>query len=678
MSELTISSIYLNNITFTSILAFANNLASSVVVILAFSLLAYTLTYNFRTAVARTFSIILTCVMVVYASEVALDQVVNAQSAQHWLRFQWLGIALLPAGYYLFSLTVLQVTNYRLSYRRGVGYVIVALAVVSMLSGLFGNQIVEEVHYAPPLSYLDPGPLFGWFVVFFSTAAILAFRNLWKARQRCLTEGSRKRITYLLIGFIGPGMGVFPYMISLSRFSVNAHSSAEVLMIALVVNLTVALLLVLLAYTVAYFGVYTPDRVVRYRLIRFLMRGPAVAILVILSIQIVPILAGWVGLPTEMVLFSIITGVIVASQLLLSVSKGFVDRLVYREDRTEVAWLRELDRRLLTTSDLRQFLENSLAAICELLRVPAGFVAAVVGPDLMLEGVVGPDQMRDEVQNIPGWSDTLSQALKQEDPLQPISHAGYWIWPLLETGTEETDRRVLGILGVRARTETPLFSQDELAVLDKMIDRITRALADRKLQQSVFVTLRRIIPDIDRIQQLRGVVPYTSEDSDEKPVEALLNPSPIHSPEFDAWVKDALSHYWGGPKLTQSPLVQLRVVNGALEQANDDPTRALRLILGQAIERLRPDGKPNLSAPEWLLYNILEMRFIQGRKVREIADRLAISESDLYRKQRVAIGQVARVITEMEQDNSAERELRNGERPPTNGEEPVRTLEADS
>jgi hypothetical protein len=685
MSALTISSTVFNNITFTSILAFANNLASSVVVILAFSLLAYTLTYNFRTTVARTFSIILACVMVVYASEVALDQVVNARSAQHWLRFQWIGIALLPAGYYLFSLTILQVTNYRLSYRRWVGYAIVALAVISMLSGLFGDQIVESVHYAPPLSYLDPGPLFGWFVAFFSIAALLAFRNLWKARQRCLTAGSRKRITYLLIGFIGPGLGVFPYMISLSRFSVDAHSSAWVLMIALLVNMAVSLLLVLLAYTVAYFGVYTPDRVVRYRLIRFLMRGPAVAILVILSIQIVPILAGWVGLPAEMVLFSIITGVIVASQLLLSISKGFVDRMVYREDRTEVAWLRELDRRLLTTSDLRQFLENSLAAICELLRVPSGFVAAVVGPDLMLEGVVGPDLMRDEVKNIQGWSDALSQALKQEDPLLPVPHAGYWIWPLLDM--VEKERRVLGVLGVRARTETPLFSQDELAVLDKMIDRITRALADRKLQQSVFVTLRRIIPDIERIQQLRGVVPYISADSDEEPMEALLNPSPIHSPEFNSWVKDALSHYWGGPKLTQSPLVQLRVVNGALEQADDDPTRALRLVLGQAIERLRPDGKPNLSAPEWLLYNILEMRFIQGRKVREIADRLAISESDLYRKQRVAIGQVARVITEMEQDNSAERDVRNnGERPstnepvdePANGEAPVRILEPDS
>jgi hypothetical protein len=637
--------------TITRVLAFANVMTASVIVILAFSLLAYNFTYNFRTNVARTFSILLGCVMITFASDVALDQVANAASAESWLRFQWLGIAMLPAGYYLFSLAVLQTTNYRLGPRRWVAYGVVALSIISAISALFGTQIVGAIRFVPPISYLVAGPLFWLFVLFFTLTALLALRNLWKARQRCLTEGSRKRITYLLIGFPAPGIGVFPYLITLSAFSVGEQSSAWVLLISLLVNLAVAVLLVLLAYTVAYFGVLTPDRVVRYRLIRFFMRGPVVAIIVIGAIQTVPVVAEWLGVPGDVVLFSVITGVIVLSQLLLSVSKSLVDRLIYREDRDEIAWLREVDRRLLTTTDLRQFLENSLTALCELLRVPAGFVAAVVGPDLILEGVVGSDDVRDEVRAIGGWSDALNRALRTADPLQPASHAGYWIWPLLETNAAG-ETRLMGMLGVKARTETPLFSQDELVVLDKLIDRIARALADRKLQQSVFVSLQALIPDIERIQELRGVIPYQTTDSAEDLADALLNPSPIHSPDFESWVKDALSHYWGGPKLTKSPLVQLRVVNDLMEQADDDPTKALRLVLGQAIERMRPEDKPDLSAPEWLLYNILEMRFIQGRKVREIADRLAMSESDLYRKQRVAIGQVARVLTEMEQDNT--------------------------
>jgi hypothetical protein len=101
-------------------------------------------------------------------------------------------------------------------------------------------------------------------------------------------------------------------------------------------------------------------------------------------------------------------------------------------------------------------------------------------------------------------------------------------------------------------------------------------------------------------------------------------------------------------------LAQLRVVGDVLDQVDSNRTKALRLVLERAIEKLRPEGKQNLSAPEWLLYNILEMRFLQGRTVREIAERLAMSESDFYRKQRVAIGQVAHVLTEMEQANGAE------------------------
>jgi hypothetical protein len=40
---------------------------------------------------------------------------------------------------------------------------------------------------------------------------------------------------------------------------------------------------------------------------------------------------------------------------------------------------------------------------------------------------------------------------------------------------------------------------------------------------------------------------------------------------------------------------------------------------------------------------------MEGRKVREVALRLAMSEADLYRKQRVAVEAVANAILEMEQ-----------------------------
>jgi hypothetical protein len=42
------------------------------------------------------------------------------------------------------------------------------------------------------------------------------------------------------------------------------------------------------------------------------------------------------------------------------------------------------------------------------------------------------------------------------------------------------------------------------------------------------------------------------------------------------------------------------------------------------------------------------LRFVQGYKVRDVATRLVMSEADLYRKQRVAVEQVARVLADME------------------------------
>ncbi len=121
----------------------------------------------------------------------------------------------------------------------------------------------------------------------------------------------------------------------------------------------------------------------------------------------------------------------------------------------------------------------------------------------------------------------------------------------------------------------------------------------------------------------------------------------------------ALSHYWGGPKLTQSPLLGLQVVKHALDEHNGNPVNALRFILRKAIARARPEGERRFTA-EWILYNILEMKFLEGRKVREIARRLAMSEADLYRKQRVAIELVADAIMEMERQAREEAEQWNG------------------
>jgi len=102
--------------------------------------------------------------------------------------------------------------------------------------------------------------------------------------------------------------------------------------------------------------------------------------------------------------------------------------------------------------------------------------------------------------------------------------------------------------------------------------------------------------------------------------------------------------------LTESPLLQLKVVQDELSGHENNPASALRAILDKAIAQQRPEGQRSLTTGEWILYNILELKFVQGRRVRDVARRLAMSESDLYRKQRVAIENVARTIGMMEHE----------------------------
>ena len=94
-------------------------------------------------------------------------------------------------------------------------------------------------------------------------------------------------------------------------------------------------------------------------------------------------------------------------------------------------------------------------------------------------------------------------------------------------------------------------------------------------------------------------------------------------------------------------MINLGVVKREMAEHDDNPINSLRSILKKAIETVRPEGERKFTG-EWLLYNILDMKFMEGKKVKEIAMRLSVSEADLYRKQKVAIEAVANEIVKME------------------------------
>lgn len=622
-----------------SLLELGNLILSSAILVLSFSLFVYIVTYNHHSRVGRSFALLLLGVLIVYSGDIVIPRV---EWQENWLRFQWLGIALVPAAYLHFSRAVFLATRLQSDRWRWV-WIIRAAYLASVFFALLAtlsDVLVQAPAGAEPVTYLQPGSLFPLFTLYFVVATLWGGRNLLSARSYARTMASRRRLNYLLWSFAAPGLGVFPYLILASR--AGNTSPALVLTLASVANVAVGIMIVVMAYSVAYYGVLAPDRVVKRQMVYFLLRGTLVAVIVVGLILSVPKVEVILGLPSDTALTFLVVATIVLSQVLLNVLAPWIDRLLYRHESDEVQWLRTLDTRLMTSGDLSQFLENVLISISDVLQVTESFVALPGENDVRLEAVLGSESSARYALSLPEVQ-TLLTTEQPDNDFHQVN--GYILRILINRHSEQT----MGIVAFRM----PPFSLDKLntetwTVIRHLLRRAEIAVEDRRLQLDVFAALRPILPDIEIMQALRGTVPYVIS-VNEPGSHALLE-----SPEFTEWVREALNHIWGGPKFSNSPLLGLTVVRKALVDYGNSPTRALRAVLEKAIERQRPPGDRQMTTAQWMLYNILDLKFLQGKRVREVANRLAMSESDLYRKQRIAISELARALAEMEAHSAVE------------------------
>ncbi len=470
---------------------------------------------------------------------------------------------------------------------------------------------------------------------------IWAGYNFMRAFSRMLTRSGQRRMLYLMAGATAPALGSYPYLLFGSGLA--AQYPLFFWGSAFIINVLVAVLVVVMAYAVAFFGVSWPDRVVKSRLFKWLLRGPVTASLALAVITIVR-RAGlyFEGEPySGFVPLSMVVTVLLFEHAVTLFSPLWERLLFYGRDHAELQLLQNIEERLLTRGDLQQFLETVLAAVRDHLQSPCAFVAALDGDELTLSVVAGNRALLER--------EDLDEALELinhngESDRHEFTWGGFWILPLHQrrgNGDRDEVRPLLGLLGV-ARKVDHLMDKDQHDAVWLLADRAALALEDRQLQQRVFRSLEDLQPQIDLLQRMRAAGRYDARAS------ILTEPLPQESDLAD-WVKDALTHYWGGPKLTNSPLIKLKIVQMLAEEYEGNTPNALRALLRKAVDQVKPDGERRFTS-EWILYNILEMKFIEGRKVREVAGRLAMSEADLYRKQRVAVEAVARAILDMEQN----------------------------
>lgn len=634
----------MSGISFESIVAFSNLLLASANVIIGFSLFVYILTHNWKSPVARAFCAMVAFVTLVYVVEITLNGVATADAAYLWLRVQWAGIIFVPAAYLQFSDAVLISTGHASRLRRLSVFAAYLASAVAVAMAASSDLLFSGVEQVQSRYTLVPGSLFWLSAAYYTLTCIAGWINITRARNACLTSTSRRRMAYLMIAILAPTVGVLPYL--LLPLVIGGVAPLLVMLITLAGNVAIAVMTIVIAYTVAYQGVLLPDRVVKHHLLHFLMRGTAVASAVVVIMLSIPHVPDILGLPRDTIMVIAVAGAVVALQVIISLAKPALDRVIYRKDRQEISWLQSLDQRLLTTTDLQQLLENTLVALCELLRAPAGFVVTVQDEDLRIrvfsgsraaaEAFLAQTSLPKLVQDLA--TSRRDGSLANEDF---IVSDGHLLLPL----KRRSDQSVMGILGFRAVSLPGDYTQEQIDAAHGLVRRAEMALEDMRLQQQVFALVQTLDDELDQIQGWRSSPFSVSEEA-----LAVLETSPVHSPDFSQMVKDALTQLWGGPKLTQSELRRLHAVQQAMPENDNVPVKAMRAVLQEAIERLKPEGPRSMTSAEWLLYNILDLRFVQGYKIRDVVRRLAVSESDYYRKQRVAIDQVAETLVQMERD----------------------------
>jgi len=627
-----------------------NLLLSAAVLIVTFSLLAYITMQNRGSDIARALCVLLAGVVVVYGGDLLLDRAVREGTKTFLGRAQWLGIGTVPAGY-LHLANALFALGPRAELarkRRGLVWLGYAGGLSFALLVLLGSELVVRGALSDgPITQFTAGPLFWAYCLFFLIGAATALAAILESRLSALTPTQRRRLSYLGATFAAPGIGVFPFLV----VGVPGFAPTGVLIaLQAIASLTVMVMITVMTYSVAFQGVLLPERLIKQDFIRWWLYGPFVGVTIVLFFQATPALERLVGLPRDILFTFSVMVMTVLMPIFVSRVKPYLDALVYMQDHEEIDYLRNLPRSMFTRSDLRTLLENSLVAICGALRVETGFVIApgeegflvraVTGSRREVKRFVGEYPLAEIVPQIERLPDHDRNILPATDAF--LACGGFCLLPL-----RSPDGVFLGALGVaipadQLRCDGGLSAHTRhlIAVLAHQME---LALATVQMQQRILDALRGLGPEMQSLQQLSSRLEQATPAS-----LAEMDGDVTMNPEFTQLVKDALTQFWGGPKLADSPLLGLRTVRRYLDDQGGSPTRALQAVLRQAISNLRPDEQLDPSAQEWLLYNLLEGRFLQRKTVRDVANRLAMSESDFYRKQRVAVEEVARQIALME------------------------------
>ena len=606
--------------------------------VMTFSLFLYSLTFKIRDTLTNIFTAILFCLILVFGADAFGSVITEKNTLLGIIKVHWVGLIFLPTLYFQFSDALLALTGKpSKGKRRLVGILMIissSVLVFLLLSDqLLGELIVDQA----PAPFFYRTPAMNAYIIFFFVTIALSIYNFFRAIQRTNSPTSKRRMVYLVAGALGLLVGLFPYLTFES--SLRVFSSLSFWILSSILYLASWFSVFIMSYAISFFSFSVPDREIKKRLFHWIFRGPLTASVALGLTTLIRRAGIMFGKDYAMLEILAMVASIVLLEHLCTLFFPKMEKILFRgKDLEELENVRRLEERLFTKNDLWQFSEIILANICDRIRLTDAVLFLKFNGDYEQIVAIG---------DVNGIRQTVEDA-KNDIPVDfeekmIVQWKGLRLIPISALSAEKEPSVNLGFIAAEGANRWEL-DQEQIIALTVSLNRLRTAIVDYKAQQQMLVGLDVMAPEMDEMQNMLAVGRFSDMDA------------AVDLQDFDLinkLTKDALSHLWGGPKLTGNSLLQLAIIQERSNESGDTLTKTLRMILQSIIESLKPEGERQYTN-EWLLYNILDLKYNENMKMRDIAKRLALSEADLYRKQRIAIELVAKKIIELETSYLAE------------------------
>ena len=621
-----------------SVLRALSEVLTAAVAMTAFSVFLFSLQF-IRRKQKLAFALVplLLCVAVIYSADALETMAIGHDAKLTWQMIHWTGFVMLPPVCLIFAMVLLEMTGKEISRSLSVFAAVNVLLSFVFLGLLWTGRLFNGIRVISNIgtTMIHTGLTF-LFWIFFAVNLFSTFWILGLAYSRTRTQASRRRMIYLILGVLGIEIGSFPLLLFGSGLLISQYPLVF-WTLSVIGNAVVTLMVLLLGYSAATFSVSWSDRFTRLRMIEWMLRGPVTASLTLWVVTMINRSGDVLGLNIAgLNTFATVVSIILLEYLVTAAMPRIERGSIVGLGPEDYAIFREFQGMMVFKPELESYLEALTGALCDRFQARDGFFAV-----LDETGIFDP-----VIKTGAGsWIDLPGLLTKFPQYFTENGTDSYWdstgaVFPLFNhDGEIDTFLGVLGLADITPNQMTDGYRQ----VLDDAMEKARVVLWQRRYLTSAYQVLRAGTT-------VNGVDGFHSGSVLDQ--NALLEEQgTAELDEVSVWVKDALTHYWGGPRLSESPLLEWRVVKETAAELNENEVNGLRAVLKRALEELRPEGERSVNG-EWTLYNLIDLKFFEKQKVKDIVRRLSMSEADFYRKQKIAVEALAKEIMRMERTDN--------------------------